>query len=83
MLKLISNSISVGSNDLLQKIKELTDDATVKRLVIKDELGDVVFVVPLGLGIFGIALNPVLSAIVAGVLNSKNYTIQILRKGNI
>ena len=83
MLKLIGNTISLNGRDLIGQIRELSEDATIKRLVIKDELGDVAFVVPLGLGIFGIALNPILAAIVAGALNSRRYTIQILRKENI
>jgi hypothetical protein len=57
----------VSSEKLLEKFKELTKDATVKRVIIKDDKGKVVLSVPLAWGAAGavatLALAPWLAAL--------------------
>jgi hypothetical protein len=57
----------VSSEKLLEKFKELTKDATVKRVIIKDDKGKVVLSVPLAWGADGavatLALAPWLAAL--------------------
>jgi hypothetical protein len=62
----------VSSEKLLEKFKELTKDASVKRVIVKDDKGKVVLSVPLAWGAAGavatLALAPWLAAlgVVAG-----------------
>jgi uncharacterized protein DUF4342/zinc ribbon protein len=57
----------VSSEKLLEKFKELTRDATVKRVIIKDDKGKVVLSIPLAWGAAGavatLALAPWLAAL--------------------
>jgi hypothetical protein len=57
----------VSSEKLLEKFKELTKDATVKRVIVKDDKGKVVLSVPLTWGAAGavatLALAPWLAAL--------------------
>lgn len=57
----------VSSEKLLEKFKEITRDATVKRVIIKDDKGKVVLSVPLAWGAAGavatLALAPWLAAL--------------------
>jgi uncharacterized protein DUF4342/zinc ribbon protein len=57
----------VSSEKLLEKFKELTKDATVKRVIIKDDKGKVVLSIPLAWGAAGavatLALAPWLAAL--------------------
>lgn len=57
----------VSSEKLLEKFKELTRDATVKRVIVKDDKGKVVLSVPLTWGAAGavatLALAPWLAAL--------------------
>ena len=57
----------VSSERLLEKFKELTKDATVKRVIIKDDKGKVVLSIPLAWGAAGavatLALAPWLAAL--------------------
>jgi DNA-directed RNA polymerase subunit N (RpoN/RPB10) len=57
----------VSSEKLLEKFKEITRDATVKRVIIKDEKGKVVLSIPLVWGAAGavatFALAPWLAAL--------------------
>jgi uncharacterized protein DUF4342/zinc ribbon protein len=57
----------VSSERLLEKFKELTKDATVKRVIVKDDKGKVVLSVPLTWGAAGavatLALAPWLAAL--------------------
>src|SRR6266571_4445687 len=57
----------VSSEKLLEKFKEVTKDATVKRVIIKDDKGKVVLSIPLAWGAAGavatLALAPWLAAL--------------------
>jgi Domain of unknown function (DUF4342)/zinc-ribbon domain len=73
----------VSSEKLLEKFKELTKDATVKRVIIKDDKGKVVLSVPLAWGAAGavatLALAPWLAAlgVIAGF--ATKCTIEVER----
>ena len=73
----------VSSEKLLEKFKELTRDATVKRVIIKDDKGKVVLSIPLAWGAAGavatLALAPWLAAlgVIAGF--ATKCTIEVER----
>jgi DNA-directed RNA polymerase subunit N (RpoN/RPB10) len=73
----------VSSEKLLEKFKEITRDATVKRVIIKDDKGRVVLSIPLALGAAGavatLALAPWLAAlgVIAGI--ATKCTIEVER----
>jgi hypothetical protein len=74
----------VSSEKLLEKFKEITGDATVKRVIIKDDRGKVVLSIPLAWGAAGavatLALAPWLAAlgVIAGI--ASKCTIEVERK---
>jgi DNA-directed RNA polymerase subunit N (RpoN/RPB10) len=76
-------AFQVSSEKLLEKFKELTKDATVKRVVIKDDKGKVVLSIPLAWGAAGavatLALAPWLAAmgVIAGI--ATKCTIEVER----
>ena len=73
----------VSSEKVLEKFKELTKDATVKRVIIKDDKGKVVLSIPLAWGAAGavatLALAPWLAAlgVIAGF--ATKCTIEVER----
>jgi hypothetical protein len=73
----------VSSEKLLEKFKELSRDATVKRVIINDEKGKVVLSIPLAWGAAGavatLALAPWLAAlgVIAGI--ATKCTMQVER----
>src|SRR6266540_2153975 len=72
----------VSSEKLLEKFKELTRDATVKRVIIKDDQGKVVLSIPLTWGAAGavaaLALAPWLAAlgVIAGIATKCTVEVQ-------
>jgi len=73
----------VSSEKLLEKFKEVTKDATVKRVIVKDDKGKVVLSIPLAWGAAGavatLALAPWLAAlgVIAGF--ATKCTIEVER----
>ena len=76
----------VSSEKLLEKFKEITKDASVKRVIIKDDKGKVVLSIPLAAGAVGVvaslALAPWLAAIgvIAGI--ATKCTVEVERVVN-
>ncbi|TMI25837.1 DUF4342 domain-containing protein [Candidatus Bathyarchaeota archaeon] len=72
----------VSSEKLFEKFKELTRDATVKRVIIKDDQGKVVLSIPLTWGAAGavatLALAPWLAAlgVIAGIATKCTIEVQ-------
>ena len=73
----------VSSEKLLEKFKEITKDATVKRVIVKDDKGKIVLSIPLVWGAAGavaaLALAPWLAAlgVIAGI--ATKCTIEVER----
>src|SRR2546425_11994618 len=57
----------VSSEKLLEKFKEVTKDATVKRVIIKDDKGKVVLSIPLAWGAAGAVATLALAPWVVGL----------------
>lgn len=58
-----TEEFTVAGEDLVAKVKELIHETSVRRLVIRNEARRINFEFPLALGVVGIALLPVWSAI--------------------
>ncbi len=75
--------ITVASNELLDKIKQLVSEGNVRRLIIRKPNGKILIEVPLAAGVaVGGALTlmaPVLAAIGAMTALVKNFKVEVIR----
>ncbi len=54
---------SVNGEELVAKIKEILHEGNVRRIIIKNEKGEILIEIPLTIGVVGILLLPVWAAI--------------------
>lgn len=73
--------LKVSSDELLETIKGLVQEAGVRRIVIKNSQKRVLIEIPLVLGLAGIALLPVYSAIALFAALAADCTILVERTG--
>ena len=73
----------VSPENLVEKFRELTQDASVKRIVVKNESGQTVLSVPVTWGAFGavatLALSPWLAALGVIAAVASKCTIEVER----
>lgn len=70
----------VNGEDLLKKVKELIKEGNVRRLTVRDKEGKDLIVLPLTLGVVGIALAPMLAAVGAIAALVTECTIVVERE---
>ncbi len=73
-------SYKVHGRDLVNKIKELVKEGNIRRIIIKDEKGDVIVEFPLTVAVVGTVLAPVLAAVGAMAALLTNCTIEVERR---
>ena len=56
-------AFQVNGENLLKKVKELIKEGNVRRITIKDKNGKDLIVLPLTIGVIGVALAPALAAV--------------------
>jgi hypothetical protein len=56
-------SFKVSGEDLMAKIKEIIKEGNARKIIIKNEKGDVIVEFPLTIGAVGILLAPVFAAV--------------------
>jgi hypothetical protein len=61
--KFRTEEFSVNGDELLAKIKNLVNEGNIRRVIIKDKEGKVVFEIPLTFGVVGALIAPQLAAI--------------------
>ncbi len=61
--KVHTEEFSVNGEELLARIKNLLKEGNIRRVIIKDKEGKVVFEIPLTFGVVGALLAPQLAAI--------------------
>ncbi|HMD81276.1 MAG TPA: DUF4342 domain-containing protein [Anaerolineales bacterium] len=61
--KVHSEEFRVNGEELLGKIKNLVKEGNIRRIIIKDKEGKVIFEIPLTFGILGALIAPQLAAI--------------------
>lgn len=57
------NAFYASGNDLLAKVKSLIHEGNIRRIIVKNESGETLVVIPLTFGIIGVALAPLLALI--------------------
>ncbi|MEE8332190.1 MAG: DUF4342 domain-containing protein [Acidimicrobiia bacterium] len=71
---------NVKGDELVAKLKELIHEGNVRRVIVKNEKGDVLVEVPLSIGVVGAVLIPVWAAIGAIAALVTDCTITIERR---
>ena len=61
--KVHSEEFRVNGEELIAKIKNLVNEGNIRRIIIKDKEGKVIFEIPLTFGILGALIAPQLAAI--------------------
>ena len=75
-----NEEFKIKGEDLIAKIKQLINEGNVCRLIIKDKEDKVLVEFPLTIGVFGIALAPVLAAVGAIAALVTECTIVVERR---
>lgn len=75
-----TEEFKVNGEDLLKKVKELIKEGNVRRVTVRDKEGKDLIVLPLTLGVVGIALAPMLAAVGAIAALVTECTIVVERE---
>ena len=75
-----TSEFKVKGEELLRKVEQLIHEGNVRRIIIKNEEGKTYIEIPLGVGIIGAILAPVLAAVGALAAVAANLTIEVIRK---
>jgi hypothetical protein len=70
----------VSGDDIVKKIKELLHEGNIRRIIIKNDQGNILMEIPLTFAIVGTVLAPVLAAIGALAAVMTEYSIVVVRK---
>ncbi|HEC20932.1 MAG TPA: DUF4342 domain-containing protein, partial [Candidatus Peregrinibacteria bacterium] len=70
----------VKGDELLKKIKEIIHEGNVRKIVIKNDKGDVYLKIPVSIGIVGVLIAPALAVIAAIVAMTDIFVLEIERK---
>lgn len=75
-----TEEFKVNGEDLLKKVKEIIKEGNVRRLTVRDKDGKDLVVLPLTIGVVGIALAPMLAAVGAIAALVTECTIVVERE---
>lgn len=75
-----TEEFSVSGEELLAKVKSLINEGNIRRLIIKDEKGDILVEFPLTIGVVGAILAPILAAVGAIAALVTKCTIVVERR---
>lgn len=75
-----TEEFKVNGEDLLKKVKDIIKEGNVRRLTVRDKEGKDLIVLPLTLGVVGIALAPMLAAVGAIAALVAECTIVVERE---
>jgi hypothetical protein len=70
----------VSGDDIVKKIKQLLHEGNIRRIIIKNDQGNVLMEIPLTFAIVGTVLAPVLAAVGALAAVMTEYSIIVVRK---
>jgi len=73
-------TFKINGENLLKKVKELIQEGNVRRITIKDKNGKDLIVLPLTVGVIGVALAPALAAVGAIAALVTECSIVVERK---
>jgi len=76
--KVHSEEFRVNGEELIGRIKSLVNEGNIRRIIIKDKEGKVIFEIPLTFGILGALLAPQLAAIgaIAALLGEATVVVE-------
>ena len=76
--KFRTEEFSVNGEDLLAKIKNLLKEGNIRRVIIKDKEGKILFEIPLTFGVVGALIAPQLAAIgaIAALLTEATLVVE-------
>ena len=76
--KVRTEEFRVDGEELLTKIKNLLKEGNIRRVIIKDKEGKVVFEIPLTFGVVGVLIAPQLAAIgaIAALLTEATVVVE-------
>lgn len=68
----------IDGEELLAKVKQLVHEGNIRRIIIKNEQGDIVVEIPLTVGAIGVLLAPALAAVgaVAALLTKCTLVVE-------
>jgi hypothetical protein len=75
-----TEEFKLSGDSVLAKIQELVHEGNVRRIIIKNEQGNVVAEFPLTAGVVGALLIPMWAALGAIIALAADYTIVVERK---
>lgn len=78
-----TEEFKVNGEDLLKKVKEIIKEGNVRRLTVRDKEGKDLVVIPLTIGVVGIAIAPVLAAVGAIAALVTECTIVVEREDKV
>lgn len=70
----------LSGEELLQKVRELVHEGSVRHLILKDEHGRTLIEVPLALGVVGALIAPVWAALGALAALMSHVTLVVVRE---
>lgn len=76
--KFRTEEFRVDGEELLRKIKTLINEGNIRRVIIKDKEGKVIFEIPLTFGVVGALIAPQLAAIgaIAALLGEATVVVE-------
>lgn len=75
-----TEEFSVNSDQVVEKVKQLINEGSVRRIIIKNEKGESFMEFPVTLGVVGAVLLPLFAAIGAAVALMTKCTIVVERR---
>ena len=78
--KFRAEELRVDGEELLRKVKNLINEGNIRRVIIKDKDGKIVFEIPLTFGVVGALIAPHLAAIGAIAALSGEATVVVEKR---
>ena len=75
-----TESFTMNSDEVVQKVKELLHEGNVTRIMVKDEKGNLLLDLPVTVGVVGLVLAPLLAAAGAIAAIATRCTLTIERR---
>jgi Domain of unknown function (DUF4342) len=75
-----NKTFKVSGENLIKKVKELIKEGSARKIIIKNEKGDVIIEMPLTFGAVGAVIAPALAAIGAIAALAGNCTIEVEKR---
>jgi hypothetical protein len=80
MKKEHTEEFKVSGEEVVKKVKEIIKEGNARSIIIKNEKGHEIIVIPLTLGAVGVILAPVVAAIGAAAALLTKCTIVVIKK---